>query len=218
MGINGGGYTFIPPSVIPQLHSSDVSYLLNNNDLARDVLLRISKPDGTEPYTVIKQFTNTGGISVFLTNYEDYTKPENTHLGEYIYLGITPAANVRNNNVQRFLANNVPITFTNCDRNPNANFAFYPNNNELRPIGRIQVPGISEAWRQKAVTPFSGRRMPLEYFMFTEMHFGGCGSYSSSDTWLTSHSPALGTALGLRYMNSYRKDSETFIRLLIFIV
>lgn len=81
MGINGSGYTFIPSSVIPQLHSSDVSYSPNNNDVVRYVLLRISKHDGTQPYTVIKQFTNTGGISVFLTNYEDYTKPENTHLG-----------------------------------------------------------------------------------------------------------------------------------------
>ena len=95
-----------------------------------------------------------------MTNYEDYAKPENTHLREYIYLSIIPAANARNNNVQGFLANNVPITFTNCDRNPNAYFVFYPNNKELRPNGRFQVPGISETWRQKAVRPFSGRRMP----------------------------------------------------------
>ena len=124
MGINSGGYTFIPPSIIPQLHSSDVSYLLNNNDRASDVLLRISRPDGTQPFTVIKQFTNTGGISVLLTNFEDYTKPENIRLGEYIFLGITPAANATNNYVQGFVANNVPITFTNCDRIPNAYFVF----------------------------------------------------------------------------------------------
>ena len=198
MGINGGGYAFIPPSIISQLQPSDLFYLLNKKDLVSDVLLRISRPDGTQPFTIIKQFTDTGGISVLLTNFENYTRPENTHLGEYIFLGVTPAANARNNNVQGFFANNVPITFRNCDSNPNAYFVFYPNNKELTPNGRFQVAGISETWRQNSARPPSGRRMPLEYFMFTEMHFGGCGSYSSSDRWLTVHSPALATAIGLR--------------------
>ena len=182
MGINGGGYVFILPSIISQLQPSDLFYLLNKKNLVGDVLLRISRPDGTQPFTVIKQFTNTGGISVLLTNFENYTRPENTHLGEYIFLGITPATNASNNNMQGFLANNVPITFTTCDRNPNAYFVFYSNNKELTPNRRFQVAGISETWRQKAVRPFSGRRMPVEYFVFTALHFGGCGSYSSSDT------------------------------------
>ena len=114
MGINGGGYVFILTSIMSQLQPSDLFYLLNKKNLVSDVLLRISRPDGTQPFTVIKQFTNTGGISVLLTNFENYTRPENTHLGEYKFLGITPATNASNNNVQGLLANNVPITFTNC--------------------------------------------------------------------------------------------------------
>ena len=204
MGINGGGYTFIPPSIVSKLLSEDMFYLLNQTNLADDVLLRISQPDGSQPYTVVKQFTNTGGMAVLLNNFEGYTKPQNEFLGDYILLGITPAANARNNNQQGLKSNNQDISFRNCDKNPNAYFAFFPNDGEVEPSRYHQQnsiyerQGVSVDWRRTAVRPFSGRRIPLEYFMFTEMHFGGCGTYSSSDKWLTATVPALGTAIGLR--------------------
>ena len=58
--------------------------------------------------------------------------------------------------------------------------------------------GVAVDWRKTARRPYSGRRMPLEYFLLTEMHYGGCGCYTSSDRWLSSVTPALGTAIGLR--------------------
>ena len=119
-------------------------------------------------------------------------------------MGITPAANARNNNQQGLKSNNHDASFRNCNSNPNAYFAFFPNNKEVEPsryhqrTSTYERQGVSVEWRYTAVRPFSGRRIPLEYFMFTEMHFSGCGTYSSSDRWLTATIPALGTAIGLR--------------------
>ena len=202
MGINGGGYTFIPPSIVSKLLSEDMFYLLNQTNLADDVLLRISRPDGSQPYTVVKQFTNTGGMAVLLNNFEGYTKPQNEFLGDYILLGITPAANANNTNTQGLKSNNQDVPFTNCDSNPNAYFAFFPNDQNIQTPHYHQenlineTQGVAVDWRRTAERPFSGRRIPLEYFMFTEMHF--CGNYTSSDRWLTATVPAHGTAIGLR--------------------
>ena len=204
MGINGGGYTFIPPSIVSKLLPEDMFYLLNQTNLADDVLLRISQPDGSQPYTVVKQFTNTGGMAVLLSNFEGYTEPQNSFLGDYILLGITPAANARNNNQQGLKSKNHDASFRNCNSNSNAYFAFFPNNKEVEPsrchqrTSTYERQGVSVEWRYTAVRPFSGRRILLEYFMFTEMHFSGCGTYSSRDRWLTATIPAHGTAIGLR--------------------
>lgn len=49
MGLNGGGYTFIPTNVIPKLLSEDITYLLNGKKKADDVIMSLSKPDGSQP-------------------------------------------------------------------------------------------------------------------------------------------------------------------------
>ena len=203
MGINGGGYTFIRPSIISKLLPEDMFCLLNQKNLADDIVLQISRSDGSQSYMVVKQFTNTGGVAVLLSNFEGYTEPLNVFLGDYILLGITPAAHATHFNEQGLKSNNQDVKFRNSDGTPNAYFAFFPNSQELEPSLYLansvyERQGVSVDWRKTAVRPFSGRRIPLEYFMFTEMHFGGAGTYSSSDRWLNATNPALGTAIGLR--------------------
>ena len=70
MGINGGGYTFIPSTIVSNFLPEDVFYSFNQKNLADDVLLRTSRTDGSQAYTVVKQFTNTGGMAVLLSNFE----------------------------------------------------------------------------------------------------------------------------------------------------
>ncbi|ELT88519.1 hypothetical protein CAPTEDRAFT_227156 [Capitella teleta] len=41
----------------------------------------------------------------------------------------------------------------------------------------------------------SGRMMPVEYFMFTEMHFGGCGCFSNTNT---IHETVIAANIGFR--------------------
>lgn len=95
MGINGGGYTFIPPNMISKLLPDDVRYLLNGKNLAEDVLLRLSKPDGSQPYTVIKQYISTGGIAVSL-NKNNTGIAVNRFMGKYLSI-ITLTSNFQQN-------------------------------------------------------------------------------------------------------------------------
>ena len=201
MAINGGGYTFISIAGVAKLKSSDMKYLFTKK---KDVLLRISNKDGSQPYTVIKQYTKTGGLSVQLSTYHGYTRPVNANLGKYIFLGTLKASYAKRKSSQGFGSNDKQIIFHNCDTNPNNYFAFFPNQYErsvskyLKNNPVYESTGVAVEWRKSAVRPPSGRRMPLNYFLLTEMHYGGCGCYTSSDRWLTSKYPALGTAIGLR--------------------
>eukprot|EP00794_Sanderia_malayensis_P010118 gene10118-11152_t len=201
MAINGGGYTFLRHDSLSRLTKAGMSLLFTK---PRNVLLRISNPNGAQPYTVIRQYTNTGGLSVQISSYIGYTQPSNHHLGPYIFLGTLPAASARNNNMQGFYSNDKSVAFRNCDKNPNAYFAFFSNPKENAPSSYLtsdnifERQGVAVKWRGTARRPYSGRRMPLDYFLFTELFFGGCGCYTSSDRWLTANNPAVGTAIGIR--------------------
>ena len=203
MGINGGGYTFIPPNMISKLLPDDIRYLLNGKNLAEDVLLRLSKPDGSQPYTVIKQYISTGGIAVSL-NKNNTGIAVNRFMGKYlsiITLNQQFPAKLRHG----VWVNGQAVTYQPCAKTTPINyFSFLPNEQELKPLTShehtnvYEVSGTAVERRSKAIRPYSGRRIPLEYFMFTEMHFSACGTYTSSDRWLNSKYPALGTAIGLR--------------------
>ena len=54
----------------------------------------------------------------------------------------------------------------------------------------IERDGIYIDCRLTDSRPFSGREIHLEYFMFTEMHFSGCGKYSSRYRWVNATVPA----------------------------
>ena len=83
-------------------------------------------------------------------------------------------------------------------------FAFFSNPIEketssyMRDDPRYEKAGVAVDWRKTAKRPNSCRRMPLEYFMLTEVHYEYGGTYTTSERWLNATSPALGTAVGLR--------------------
>ena len=199
MAKEGGGFTFIPrnavekgklPSLIKQLFTDKTK-----------VLLRIQKKDGLQPFTLIRQLPAKAAhyLEVKMHDYNGYTRPRNQHLGDYLYLGILPATAARQKNQQGFQSNNRQIKFGNCDANPNSYFVFFPNHREQAIIGygRSSVyerRGVAWDWRQTGVPSFGHRQMPNDFFFLTEMHFGGCGCYTSSDRW----TDAYGTAIGLR--------------------
>jgi len=74
------------------------------------------------------------------------------------------------------------MTFTNCDENPNSYMALFPNFDELSPLAD---PFHASAFcvsifNSMQMNP-SGTVMPVEYFMFLETHWGGCGCYADTD-------------------------------------
>ena len=203
MSINGGGYTFLSIEGIAKLSKEDLQHLFTDKS---DVLLRISKPDGTQPYTVIKSMKNDGTLSVQLSQHANHNAPQNVNLGPYLYLGTLHKSEASQKTKQGFKSNGKEISFSNCDANPNSYFAFFPNPMEKAPSSYhmsnlvYERSGVAVNWRNSAKRPASTRRMPVDFFLFTEMHFGGCGCYTSSDRWLLSGTvnPALGTAIGLK--------------------
>ena len=100
-----------------------------------------------------------------------------------------------------FLSNGQKVTFVNCDGNPNNGFAFLPNHKERTPssshgtTGVYESSGVAVDWRRTGRKLPSHRTMPNDFIFLTELHFGGCGTYTSSDRW----KEARGAAIGLRW-------------------
>ena len=196
MAIHGGGFTFLPRGLT---RTPDADLIVNA--LFRDrknVLLKLKKVDLSESYTLIQPHPNFAHteFGVLVNSFAGYTKPRNAFMKDYLLLGIIPALAVRNGS-EGFISNGKIISFTNCDGTPNSYFAFLPNYNQEPPSNYSHLGGVADIWCSKAtVITDPNHRMPEEFFFFTEVHFGGCGTYSSSDQWTKYGFNA--TAIGIR--------------------
>ncbi|XP_028406415.1 uncharacterized protein LOC114528883 [Dendronephthya gigantea] len=198
---DGGGYTFIPRDAVKRWKFPGLIKQIFKQKSR--VLLRIKRKDERQPFTMINQLSTylREEFSVLMHTYSPgYARPVNYRLGDYIYLGILPESIARSRSVQGFRSNGKSVAFRNCDANPNAYFAFFPNhnrrpvNNYLRGNPIFERQGVAVHWRRTAVFKPWRKKMPSNYFFLTELHFGGCGTYTSSDRWYD----AIGTAIGLR--------------------
>ena len=204
MAVSGGGFNFLPRSLTKR---SDAQQIVNA--LFKDkenVLLKLQKKvDRSESYTLIQphpSFANTD-FGVFVNSYSGYTAPKNEFMKDYIFFGIIPESAARNNNIQGFRSNGDTVQFENCDKNPNSLFAFMPNRNLQTPSSYhgdnlvYESSGVAVDWRSKGI-PITNpdRMMANEFFFLTELHFGGCGCYTSSDRWAKFGYHA--TAIGIR--------------------
>ena len=200
--IEGGGFTFLPGSLTLR---SDAQQIVNA--LFKDkkkVLLKLQKRVGrNESYTLIQphpNFTSTD-FGVLVNSYSGYTAPKNKFMNEYILLGILPKLVAKNNNTQGFKSNGVNVHFNNCDANPNSLFAFMPNYNLQNTSNkalnsRYEKSGVAVDWRSQSIPiPNPDLKMPNEFFFLTELHFGGCGCYTTSDRWKDGFNA---TAIGIR--------------------
>lgn len=203
MGLNGGGYTFIPRDVFSRLTVKDLNQVFKKKT---DILLRISRPDGTQPYTVVSSLYDRAVLNLYLNTHDEDAPLNKATIGApYLYLNTIPGRYMRHGSTGGFKSNGKRITYYNCDNSKRNQFTFFANPNERKPSSShitnnvYERQGVAVEWRKSAIQPPSGSRMPLNFFLFTEMHFGGCGCYTSSDRWLNAPaSPALGTAIGLR--------------------
>jgi len=204
LAIEGGGFAFLPGSLTLR---KDVQQIVNA--LFKDkknVLLKLQrKVDLSESYTLIQPHPNYTDFpfGVLVNNFTGYTKPKNQFMKDYIFFGIIPESAARNQNYQGFRSNGHIIRFENCDSNPNSLFAFLPNHNMQTPSSNgnstqyFETNGVAVDWRSQA-SPITnpGRIMPSKFFFLTELHFGGCGCYTSSDRWNKYGYNA--TAIGIR--------------------
>ncbi|CAH3019798.1 unnamed protein product [Porites evermanni] len=200
MAIHGGGFTFLPRGFTRLPYAENIVKVLFRDK--KNVLLKLQKKvDRSEAYTLIQphpSFASTE-FGVLINSFQGYTKPLNAFMKEYIFLGIIPAsAAARRRSLQGFRSNGHTVHFTNCDANPNSYFAFMPNHNLQTPSNYgarwhiFETSRVAVDWRSKAI-PIShpDRTMPNEFFFMTELHFGGCGTYTSSNRWNNSGSSSL---------------------------
>ena len=191
MAIYGGCFTFLPGSLTKNPDAQNIVDALFQDK--KKVLLKLQKKgDHSEFYTVIQphpSFANTD-FGVLVNSFSGYTTPRNAFMQEYFFLGIIPASAARRKSYQGFKSNGRTIQFRNCDKNPNSLFAFMPNFN-LQSASTHAIRssyeniGIAVNWRNTAVPiTHPDRMMPNEFFFLTELHFGGCGCYTSSDRWV----------------------------------
>ena len=182
MGIHGGGFTFLPRSLTRTLHADLIVKALFRD--RKNVLLKLKKRvDLSESYTLIQPHPNFAHteFGVLVNSFAGYTKPINAFMKDYILLGIIPASAVRNGS-EGFTSNGNIIQFSNCDGTPHSYFAFFPNYNLEPPSNRSDSGGVADIWRSKAIPiTYPDHSMPNEFFYLTEVHYGGCGTYSSSD-------------------------------------
>ncbi|KAJ7365067.1 hypothetical protein OS493_007709 [Desmophyllum pertusum] len=90
MAIAGGGFTFVPRTAIRGIESQQlISPLFTNRT---QVLMRIQKKDGAQPYTLVEQLPEYKQhlLGARVNNYDGYTSPKNSHMGDYLLLGILP--------------------------------------------------------------------------------------------------------------------------------
>ncbi|XP_068762788.1 uncharacterized protein [Montipora capricornis] len=201
MALEGGGFTFLPRHFTRMQNAQGIVDALFTDK--KKVLLKLMhRHQRTEYYTLIKPLDNWKNVDfgVRVNGFSDYTKPKNYFMRDYILLGIIPRSlAAQRNTIQGFTSNNHPVSFRNCDGNPNSLFAFMPNH-EQQPPSRYhstnlvyEKQGVAVDWR-KAALPIDSppRTMPNQFFFLTELHFGGCGCYTSSDRWSTYHATAIG--------------------------
>ena len=130
-----------------------------------------------------------------------YAGPVNAHIlgSPFLYFGFLPIANANNNNVQGLRVNGQSLTFKNADKNPQSHITLFANFREQTPSPyAFNTPFLfCNRVFGSAINNPSGRAMPVEYFMFTETHWGGCGCYSQTDARLKPQG-ILSTTIGFR--------------------
>ena len=204
LDIAGGGFSFLSRSLTLRSDAQQIVNALFKDK--RNVLLKLQKKaDGSETYTLIEphpHYANTD-FGVLVNSYSGYTQPKNEFMKDFILLGILPASVAKQRNTQGFRSNGAVVQFRNCDGNPNSLFAFIPNHNHQTPFGHgttsvYENYGFAVNWRSHAIpiTNAADQMMPNKFFFLTELHFGGCGCYTSSDRWTKFGYNA--TAIGIR--------------------
>ena len=197
----GGGFTFLPGSLTLRSDAQQIVNVLFKDK--KNVLLMLRKQvDRTESYTLIQphpDFANTD-FGVLINSYSGYTAPKNKFMKNYIFLGIIPASAAKSKSNQGFKSNGNVVQFNNCDANPNSLFAFMPNFNFQAPSSYasnlgFEDQGLAVNWRLKGISIKSRNRMPNKFYFLTELHFGGCGCYTSSNRWKDGFNA---TAIGIR--------------------
>ncbi len=160
----GGGWNVIHPDDMGNLGSLDA--MRDELDTAMAYLRHSS---GALYYTELFQLTAYAAYDVDVSDY-DSTRTRVT----FIPIGVAAVAGA----TQGFTSNGSELTFTNCDANPNSYIEFWHTGDSY---AWSQDYTMSLMWRDSKLP--ASVAVPSDYFTFTAIHQGGCGTHSTSPYW-----------------------------------
>lgn len=131
-----------------------------------------------------------------ISNSIAYSSPvNNVIIGDpFLYFGFLPNSYSTTKQVQGLQVNGFRAAYNHCNDVAASHIALFPNFKEIAP-GTSYYPDLVYTYLMSnlRLNP-SGRVMPNDFFMFAEIHFGGCGCYVQ-----TNQMPnVLGFAIGFR--------------------
>jgi large repetitive protein len=160
----GGGWTVIHPDDIGSLGSLDAM----RNDMSR-AMVYLRSNTGAQYYTEVRQLPT-------FTNYNVRVEDYNSSVMRITFIP-RPDANVAGQ-TQGFRSNGTDLTFVNCDANGNSYIEFWRTGTSYV---WNQDYDMSYRWRNTKLSV--SRTIPSDYFTFTAIHQGGCGTHSTSNAW-----------------------------------
>ena len=160
----GGGWTVIHPDDIGSLGSLDAM----RDDFTR-AMVYLRSNTGAQYYTEVEQLPT-------FTNYNVQVEDYNSSVMRITFIP-RPDANVAGQ-TQGFRSNGTDLTFVNCDANGNSYIEFWRTGTSY---SWTQDYNMSYRWRDTKVA--SAGTLPSDYFTFTAIHQGGCGTHSTSSAW-----------------------------------
>lgn len=198
MGLNGGGYTFLSAQTLGRLTDADVQEMFTDKT---SFLLRVRNADGTQNYGVLNQLPIYSGYPLVIK--KDSVQAGYSHPGyigligaPYLYFSFLPTSPQRD--ILGIQVNGASVTYEHCGYVMASHFAFFPNFQEryVGPHRHGSSPFLVKLLSKTILNP-SCRGLPEPYFMFNEIHFGGCGVFTDTLTMIRQNK-ITGMAIGFR--------------------
>ncbi|XP_052803578.1 uncharacterized protein LOC128233769 [Mya arenaria] len=209
--VSGCAVAYIKPDSIANAAES-IPELFQVNDVAY-IRHRLTA-GGTQSVAEVRQINAFSSVplSMQVNANTDYTAPDDSGLGPYLYLGFVPAAQVPNVGPQGFNAGGMDFTFTNCDANNASRFVFFVNSAMAPSAGRniIDETALMNAWISEAnaaVTPVTADTFVTDY----EVGFGGCGGLAQAIAYSTVNGVTLGMKAALTCPRPETVAMATFV-------
>ncbi|XP_052767928.1 uncharacterized protein LOC128208409, partial [Mya arenaria] len=187
------GYTYIAKSTAGDL---DLRPLYTDTSTVRILHTRINGDQHSADVTQIDRYQSIP-LSVQLTKNDGYKGIQNTNMSPYMFVGFLPKGEASQKTEQGWKVEGTEFKFKNCDANPNSYFAVLFNGANT---GYTRYPGSYNsrqfAWKNLAKAVANGQKLTDNFLSeFYEIHFGGCGGYSTG----AMDSDVKGVAVGLKF-------------------
>lgn len=195
---SGYGYVFISNATDVDV---DVSSLMDDTS---QVVVRHKRANGQQYTSTIEQLERYSSIPIlvqFNVQIGDNALV-NTQMTPFIYVRFIPETHTAPGNVEGWKVNGIERTFTNCDGNINSYFAFLFDHSQNGYTVSGNENSLTFDWYHSASQVDFNEQVPEEFFTsFYEIHHGGCGGYSTSDSVPDIVGAAVGVKFGLYIIN-----------------